>query len=168
MQHGLAVAHRFAQSCVRSSHESETYWRDVGTIDAYWAANIDLTDVVPALDLYDQDWPIWTYGEITPPGKFVHNDDGRRGMAVDSLISGGCIVSGSVVCRSLLFTGVRVHSYGQLENAVLMPYADVGRGARLTDVVVDRGVRIPPKAWSSARIRRSTRAASAAPPGACA
>ncbi len=95
VKHGRAVAHRFARSCVRSSHESETYWRDVGTVDAYWEANIDLTDVVPALDLYDQDWPIWTYGEITPPGKFVHNDDGRRGSAVDSLISGGCIVSGT-------------------------------------------------------------------------
>ncbi len=143
VQHGSAVAHRFARSCVRSSHESETYWRDVGTVDAYWAANIDLTDVVPALDLYDQDWPIWTYGEITPPGKFVHNDDGRRGMAVDSLISGGCIVSGSTVCRSLLFTGVHVHSYGHLRSSVLMPYVDVGRGVRLTDAVVDRGVRLP-------------------------
>ena len=95
VKHGTAVAHRFARSCVRSTAESETYWRDVGTIDAYWAANIDLTDVVPALDLYDQDWPIWTYGEITPPAKFVHNDDGRRRMAVDSMVSGGCIVSGS-------------------------------------------------------------------------
>src|ERR1700733_6065240 len=93
--HGHAVAHRFTRSCVRSTYESEAYWRDVGTVDAYWAANIDLTDVVPALDLYDHEWPIWTYGEITPPAKFVHNDDGRRGASVDSLVSGGCIVSGS-------------------------------------------------------------------------
>ena len=143
VQHGSAVAHRYAHSCVRSSVESEAYWRDVGTIDAYWAANIDLTDVVPALDLYDQDWPIWTYGEITPPAKFVHNDDARRGSAVDSMVSGGCIVSGSQVCRSLLFTGVHVHSFGRLENAVVMPYVSVGRGARLKDVVVDRGVIIP-------------------------
>ncbi len=143
VKHGTAVAHRYSRSCVRSNYESESYWRDVGTLDAYWAANIDLTDVVPALDLYDQDWPIWTYGEITPPAKFVHNDDGRRGTAVDSLVSGGCIVSGTHVCRSLLFTGVHVHSYGKLENAVVMPYVSVGRGARLKDVVVDRGVIIP-------------------------
>ena len=143
VKHGTAVAHRYSRSCVRSNHESESYWRDVGTIDAYWGANIDLTDVVPALDLYDQDWPIWTYGEITPPAKFVHNDDGRRGTAVDSMVSGGCIVSGSPVCRSLLFTGVHVHSYGRLENAVVLPYVSVGRGARLRDVVVDRGVIIP-------------------------
>ena len=143
VKHGTAVAHRFSRSCVRSNHESEAYWRDVGTVDAYWAANIDLTDVLPALDLYDQDWPIWTYGEITPPAKFVHNDDGRRGMAVDSMVSGGCIVSGSKVKRSLLFTGVHVHSFGTLENAVVMPYVSVGRGARLTNVVVDRGVIIP-------------------------
>jgi glucose-1-phosphate adenylyltransferase len=143
VKHGTAVAHRFARSCVRSTAESETYWRDVGTIDAYWEANIDLTDVVPALDLYDRDWPIWTYGEITPPAKFVHNDDGRRGSAVDSMVSGGCIVSGSYIARSLLCTGTHVHSFGRLENAVLMPYVDVGRGARLTNVVVDRGVHIP-------------------------
>jgi glucose-1-phosphate adenylyltransferase len=143
VKHGTAVAHRFSRSCVRSTHESETYWRDVGTIDAYWAANIDLTAVVPGLDLYDQDWPIWTYGEIVPPAKFVHNDDGRRGSAVDSMVSGGCIVSGSNIARSLLFTGVHVHSFGHIENTVLMPYVDVARGVRLKDVVVDRGVRLP-------------------------
>jgi glucose-1-phosphate adenylyltransferase len=119
------------------------YWRDVGTIDAYWEANIDLTDVVPSLDLYDVNWPIWTYAEITPPGKFVHDIDGRRGYALSSLISGGCIVSGSQVRRSLLFTRVSVHSYGSVENAVLLPEVDVGEGARLKNVVVDKGVRIP-------------------------
>ncbi len=143
VKHGRAVAHRFVHSCVRSTMESETYWRDVGTVDAYWAANIDLTDVVPGLDLYDQDWPIWTYGEITPPAKFVHNSEGRRGFAVDSMVSGGCIVSGSAISRSLLCTGVHVHSYGRLENTVIMPYVDVARGVRLKDVVVDRGVRLP-------------------------
>jgi len=144
VKHGRAVAHRYARSCVRSTHESEAYWRDVGTVDAYWAANIDLTDVVPALDLYDNEWPIWTYGEITPPAKFVLNDDGRRGAAVDSMVSGGCIVSGSSVNRSLLFTGVRVHSYCEIEGAVVLPYADIARSARLKKVVIDRGVRIPP------------------------
>lgn len=143
VKHGKAVAHRFTESCVRSTTQAEPYWRDVGTVDAYWAANIDLTAVVPALDLYDKDWPIWTYGEITPPAKFVLNDEGRRGSAVDSLVSGGCIVSGTHVDRSLLFTGVRVHSYGTLENAVILPYADIARNVRLKDVVVDRGVRIP-------------------------
>jgi glucose-1-phosphate adenylyltransferase len=143
VKHGQAVAHRYTRSCVRSTYESEAYWRDVGTVDAYWAANIDLTDVVPALDLYDQEWPIWTYGEITPPAKFVHNDDGRRGMAVDAMVSGGCIVSGSIVNRSLLFTGVRVHSYCDIQSAVVLPYVDIARSARLTNVVVDRGVRIP-------------------------
>jgi glucose-1-phosphate adenylyltransferase len=143
VKHGKAVAHRLERSCVRSSKEAEVYWRDVGTVDAYWQANIDLTDVVPALDLYDQDWPIWTYGEITPPGKFVHDDDGRRGQAVDSLVSGGCIVSGSTVRRSLLFTGVHVHSYCEIEGAVILPYVEVARSARLSNVIVDRGVSIP-------------------------
>ena len=141
--HGTAVAHRFTRSCVRSTHESEAYWRDVGTVDAYWAANIDLTDVVPALDLYDNEWPIWTYGEIVPPAKFVLNDDGRRGSAVDSMVSGGCIISGSAIKRSLLFTGVRTHSFSRIEGGVIMPYADIARSVRLTNVVVDRGVHIP-------------------------
>jgi glucose-1-phosphate adenylyltransferase len=143
VQHGKAVAHRFTSSCVRSDREQEPYWRDVGTVDAYWEANIDLTDVVPELDLYDQDWPIWTYAEITPPAKFVHDEDGRRGMAVSSLVSGACIVSGASLRRSLLFTGVRVNSYAALEGAVVLPYVEIGRSARLTNVVIDRGVKIP-------------------------
>ncbi|MGH7212827.1 MAG: glucose-1-phosphate adenylyltransferase [Acetobacteraceae bacterium] len=144
VKHGRAVAHRFADSCVRSTAESEVYWRDVGTVDAYWEANIDLTDVVPALDLYDRDWPIWTYAEITPPAKFVHNAAGRRGEAVNSLVSGGCIVSGAALDRALLFTGVHVHSYARVQGAVVLPYVEIGRHARLTRVIVDRGVRIPP------------------------
>ena len=143
VQNGKAIAHRFTRSCVRSEAEMQAYWRDVGTIDAYFEANIDLTDTVPALDLFDQDWPIWSYAEITPPAKFVHDADGRRGVGISSLVSGGCIVSGSTVHRSLLFTGVRVHSYGLIENAVVLPYVEIGRRARLSNVVVDRGVRIP-------------------------
>ena len=143
VRNGKAVAHRFTESCVRSGFETGAYWRDVGTLDAYWKANIDLTDVVPALDLYDMDWPIWTYGEVTPPAKFVHNLDGRRGQAISSLVSGGCIVSGASLTRSLLFTGVRAHSYATVENSVVLPYVDIGRSARLCNVVVDRGVRIP-------------------------
>jgi glucose-1-phosphate adenylyltransferase len=143
VKHGKAVAHHFSVSCVRSSMETRPYWRDVGTIDAYWEANIDLTDVVPELDIFDRDWPIWTYGEITPPAKFVHDQEGRRGHALSSLVSGGCIVSGSKLRRSLLFTGVRVNSYANIENAVVLPYVEIGRHARLKNVIVDRGVRIP-------------------------
>jgi glucose-1-phosphate adenylyltransferase len=140
---GRAMAHPFERSCVRSESERAAYWRDVGTLDAYYSANIDLTDIVPALDLYDQNWPIWTYSEMAAPAKFVHDVDGRRGSAISSLISGGCIVSGSSVRRSLLSTNVHVHSYSNIENAVLLPYVDVAQGARLKQVVVDRGVRIP-------------------------
>jgi glucose-1-phosphate adenylyltransferase len=143
VKHGRAVAHRFTHSCVRSTMEAETYWRDVGTVDAYWKANIDLTDALPALDLYDRDWPIWTYAEITPPAKFVHDEATRRGQAVNSLVSGGCIVSGATLSRSLLFTGVHVHSYAHVENAVILPYVDIGRSVRLMNVVIDRGVAIP-------------------------
>ncbi|MFO1309538.1 MAG: glucose-1-phosphate adenylyltransferase [Burkholderiales bacterium] len=143
VRNAKAVAHRFATSCVRSREEAEAYWRDVGTLDAYWEANIDLTDVVPALDLYDRDWPIWSYAEITPPAKFVHDLDGRRGVGISSLVSGGCIVSGSTLHHSLLFTGVHLHSYGRVENAVVLPNVEIGRSARLTNVIIDAGVRIP-------------------------
>jgi glucose-1-phosphate adenylyltransferase len=140
---GKAVAHRFATSCVRSDNEAGAYWRDVGTVDAYWEANMDLTDVTPELDLYDHNWPIWTYGEVTPPAKFVHDEDGRRGQAVSSLVSGGCIVSGASLRRTLLFTGVRVNSFTVMEEAVVLPYVNVGRHAELHRVVIDRGVEIP-------------------------
>lgn len=140
---GKAVAHRFAQSCVRSDFERTPYWRDVGTIDAYWQANIDLTDIVPELDIYDKTWPIWTYSEITPPAKFVHDDEGRRGSAISSLVSGDCIISGSALYKSLLFTGVRANSYSRLEGAVILPKVWIGRHARLTNVVIDSGVTIP-------------------------
>ncbi len=143
VKHGKAVAHRFSDSCVRSGLEVEAYWRDVGTVDAYWEANIDLTDVVPKLDLYDRSWPLWTYSEVTPPAKFVHADDGRRGEAVSSLVSGDCIISGSSIHRSLIFTGTRAHSYSMLDQAVILPHCVIGRGARLSKVVVDRGVEIP-------------------------
>jgi glucose-1-phosphate adenylyltransferase len=143
VKNGKAFAHRFAKSCVRTESEPEAYWRDVGTVDAYWEANIDLTDVVPQLDLYNDDWPIWTYSELSPPAKFVHDEDGRRGMAISSLVSGACIISGAAVRRSLLFTGVRVNSYSHLEEAVVLPYVDIGRNSRLKKVVIDRGVKIP-------------------------
>jgi glucose-1-phosphate adenylyltransferase len=140
---GTAVAHQFAESCVKSGLEVEPYWRDVGTIDAFWQANIDLTDFIPKLDIYDHSWPIWTYAEILPPAKFIHNEAGRRGSAISSLVSGDCIVSGSEVSNSLLFTGVRTHSYAKLEYAVVLPQVIVGRKAELKNCVVDRGVVIP-------------------------
>ena len=162
--HGKAVAHRFSRSCVKSPAEDALYWRDVGTIDAYWEANIDLTDVVPELDLFDRDWPIWTYAELTPPAKFVHNEDGRRGIGISSLVSGGCIISGAALTRSLLFTGVQIHSYSRVENAVILPYVDIARHCLLTNVVIDQGVRIPEglvvgedPEQDAARFRRSAR-----------
>jgi len=144
VRQGTAVAHRFTQSCVRSSPGAEAYWRDVGTIDAYWQANIDLTDPVPSLDLYDRDWPIWTFAEVTPPAKFVSDASGNQGMAENSLIAGGCIVSGAQIRRSLLFTGVRMNGRATIESSVVLPYAEIGAGARLANAVVDRGVQIPP------------------------
>ena len=140
---GNAVAHPFERSCVRSTAESAPYWRDVGTLDSYFAANIDLTDIVPDLDLFDRDWPIWTYGEMTAPAKFVHDEDGRRGMAISSVIAGGSIVSGAALRRSLVFTGVRVHSHAEVSYAVILPEVDIGNSARLHKVIIERGVRIP-------------------------
>jgi glucose-1-phosphate adenylyltransferase len=140
---GLAVAHSFEESCVKTTPDAEAYWRDVGTIDAYWAANIDLVTPVPSLDIYDPYWPIWSYQQQFPPAKFVFDDDDRRGMAVDSMVSGGCIVSGATVRRSLLFSNCRINSYAQTREAVLLPDVDVGRHARLTKVVIDRGCHVP-------------------------
>jgi len=139
---GVAVAHPFDLSCMGTRRGEEPYWRDVGTIDAYWDANIDLTATDPKLNLYDTHWPIWTYQPQLPPAKFVHNADDRRGMAIESLVSGGCIVSGAA-WRSVLFSQVRVHSYSRVNESVLLPGVEVDRGARLTRVVADRGCRIP-------------------------
>ena len=140
---GKAMAHRFSESCVTSGLETEPYWRDVGTIDAFWQANIDLTDFVPKLDIYDNAWPIWTYAELVPPAKFIHDEDGRRGSAISSLVAGDCIVSGSEVRNTLLFTGCRTHSFSNLDYVVALPYVTVNRRARLTNCVIDRGVTIP-------------------------
>ena len=142
VRRGQAVAHPFSLSCVGNKEGTEPYWRDVGTIDAYWDANMDLTATDPELNLYDRLWPIWTYQPQLPPAKFVHNQDTRRGMAVESMVSGGCIISGSVF-RSMLFSSVRVHSHSQVHWSVLLPGVQVGRRARLTKVIVDRGCSIP-------------------------
>ena len=139
---GEATAHPFELSCVGGKAGLPPYWRDVGTIDAYWDANIDLTATDPLLNLYDTDWPIWTYQAQLPPAKFVHNQEDRRGMAIESLVSGGCIVSGSVF-RTVLFSQVRVHSYSQVNWSVLLPGVEVGRHARITRAVIDRDCVIP-------------------------
>ena len=142
VKNGNAAAHPFALSAVGTRINEEPYWRDVGTIDAYWDANIDLTATDPLLNLYDTRWPIWTYQAQLPPAKFVHNQDDRRGMAIESLVSGGCIVSGSVH-RSVLFSNVRVHSHSTVSWSVLLPGVQVGRHARLTRTVIDRGCFVP-------------------------
>ncbi|MFM7704660.1 MAG: sugar phosphate nucleotidyltransferase, partial [Rubrivivax sp.] len=142
VRNGRAAAHPFELSCVGKRMGAEPYWRDVGTIDAYWDANIDLTATDPLLNLYDTRWPIWTYQPQLPPAKFVHNQEDRRGLAIESLVSGGCIVSGSVF-RSVLFSQVRVHSQSSVNWSVLLPGVTVGRRARLTRVVVDRGTVVP-------------------------
>ena len=143
VKNGKAQAHRFTKSCVKSDGENEAYWRDVGTVDAYMDANLDLCSFQPALNLYDKDWPIWTYSELAPSAKFIHDEVGRRGHAVNSLVSAGCIVSGARVDQSLLFTNVYVHSYSTLKRAIVLPGVDIGEVAQLTNVVIDRGVRIP-------------------------
>ena len=138
---GDAQALPFSLACVGMEAGREPYWRDVGTIDAYWEANIDLTATVPALDLYDTSWPIWTYQEQLPPAKFVHNWQNRRGIALESMVSGGCIISGELN-HSLLFSKCRVHSYASVDSSVLLPEVEVGRGARLRKCVVDHGCEI--------------------------
>ncbi|MCC0080777.1 MAG: glucose-1-phosphate adenylyltransferase [Rhodobacter sp.] len=143
VKNGKAMAHRFEESCVRHRPDAVAYWRDVGTVDAFWKANIDLTDFDPELDLWDRNWPIWTYSESVPPAKFIHNEESRRGTALSSLVSGGCIISGTEVRNSLLFTGVHSNSWSSLDQAVVLPYATIQRHARLTRVVIDRGVEIP-------------------------
>lgn len=140
---GGAAAHRFGLSCVKTGPDAPDYWRDIGAIDAYWQANIDLTDFTPELDLYDRRWPIRTYSPPAPPAKFVHDEDGRRGVAVSSMVSAGCIVSGARIVRSLLLAGCHVHSFAVLEGVVALPEVTVHRHARLRNAVVDRGVVVP-------------------------
>ena len=145
VKNGVAKAHSFSRSCVHAPEErpgKEDYWRDAGTVDAYWEANVDLTATDPALNLYDKNWPIWTYQAQLPPAKFVHNQIDRHGIAIESTVSGGCIISGEMN-RSLLFSSCRVHSYAKVNWSVLLPEVDIGRGARLSRCIVDHAVRIP-------------------------
>ncbi|KIC50068.1 glucose-1-phosphate adenylyltransferase [Tateyamaria sp. ANG-S1] len=142
VKNGKAAAHRFDDSCVRADG-APSYWRDVGTLDAFWEANIDLTDFTPELDLWDQQWPIWTYSESAPPAKFIHDEKDRRGVAISSMVSGGCIISGTEVRNSLLFTQVHTNSYAVLDHSVVLPNVVINRSARLRKCVIDRGVEIP-------------------------
>ncbi|WP_417243843.1 glucose-1-phosphate adenylyltransferase [Celeribacter sp.] len=142
VKHGKAMAHRFDESCVRPEG-APAYWKDVGTVDAFWQAHIDLTNFTPELDLWDRDWPIWTYNESVPPAKFIHDERDRRGMAISSMVSGGCIISGTEVRNSCLFTNVHSNSYAVLDQAVVLPNVTVSRSARLRQVVIDSNVIIP-------------------------
>ncbi|HEY5604772.1 MAG TPA: glucose-1-phosphate adenylyltransferase [Gammaproteobacteria bacterium] len=126
-----------------AQHESTSYWRDVGTVDAFWQANLELIGITPELNLYDEDWPIWTYQEQLPPAKFVFDDEDRRGMAVDSMVSGGCIISGAVVRHSLLFSNVHVNSYSIVEDSVILPNVEIGRHCKIKRTIIDKGCRIP-------------------------
>ncbi len=135
-------AQRFDDSCV-GQRDKAAYWRDVGTVDAYWESNIDLTRVTPDLNMYDKDWPIWTHQEQLPPAKFVFDDEGRRGGAIDAVVSGGCLISGTTVKRSLLFSNVRVHSYGSIEDSVILPDVVVNRNVKLRCTVVDKSCVLP-------------------------
>jgi glucose-1-phosphate adenylyltransferase len=137
-----SFAQNFAESHVGDPGK-EPYWRDVGTLDAYWEANMDLVQVTPHLNLYDDNWPIWTWQPQSPPGKFVFDDDGRRGMAVDSTVSGGCIVSGATVRRSMLFSGVHVHSFSLIEDSIVLPQVQIGRYCVLKKCIIDKNCIIP-------------------------
>ena len=166
VRHGKAIAHHFSRSCVRTSGQARAYWRDVGTLDAYWQANIDLTDVVPELDLYDRNWPIWTFAEIAPPAKFVHDRDGRRGQAVTSLVP---------AAASFRLHGMAIPAVHRREaeillrvsNAVILPEVEIDRSVHLSKVIIDRGVRIP-SGLVVGQDPSSTPSASVAPRAACA
>ncbi len=134
-------AHRFAESCV-GMRDDKPYWRDVGTLDAYYEANMELLKVTPELNMYDTEWPIWTYQEQLPPAKFVFDQDDRRGMAVDSMVSGGCIMSGATVRRSLLFSNVRVETHARVEDSVVLPDVEIRPRAVVKRAILDRGCRI--------------------------
>ncbi len=135
-------AQNFADSYI-GDRDKPAYWRDVGTLDAYWSANMDLVDVTPDLNLYDETWPIWTWQPQSPPAKFVFDDEKRRGKAVDSMVSGGCIVSGATVRRSMLFSGVRVHSYSLVEQSIVLPNVEIGRNCVLRKCILDKNCLIP-------------------------
>lgn len=143
VREGQALAHPFSMSCVRITPESPSYWRDVGTIDAYWAANLDLASITPELDIYDRNWPIWTYQEQLPPAKFTQDHHGQQGSTFNTVVGGGCIVSGSHVSNSVLFSNVRIHSFCKVDQSVILPAVTINRHCRLSRVILDRRCELP-------------------------
>ncbi|MGY3903798.1 glucose-1-phosphate adenylyltransferase [Aeromonas lusitana] len=143
VREGTAYAHPFGLSCVGSCQQTRPYWRDVGTVDSLWEANMDLTSVTPELDIYDQDWPIWTSQKMIPPAKFVQDDNGQHGLAINSMFAGGTIVNGSFITSSVLFPNVRVGSFCTLDQAVVFPQVEIGPGCRLRRVIIDKGCQLP-------------------------
>jgi glucose-1-phosphate adenylyltransferase len=143
VKEGRALAHPFSMSCIRNPNGAPPYWRDVGTIDAFWSANLDLASIDPELDIYDTDWPIWTYQRQLPPAKFIPDKNGMHGMTVNTIVSGGCIVSGSHLANSVLFSSVRIHSFCNIDHAVILPGVTIQRNCRLRKVVLDRGCELP-------------------------
>lgn len=140
---GNAIAHPFGMSCVPKNSDTAPYWRDVGTVEAFWSANLDLASNWPELNLYDKDWPIWTHQEQSPPAKFVPDNNGQNGIASNTIISGGCIISGSQISNSVLFSNVRIKSFTTIKEAVILPGTDIGENCKLSKVVIDRGCIIP-------------------------
>jgi glucose-1-phosphate adenylyltransferase len=140
---GRALAHPLSMSSVPRDTGMKPYWRDVGTVDAFWSANLDLASNMPELNVYDSDWPIWTYQEQLPPAKFVPDENGAHGQTANTLVSGGCIVSGSDLTQAILFSGVRIHSYCKITQTVVLPNTEIGRHCRLRKVVIDRGCTLP-------------------------
>lgn len=143
VREGRAMAHSFSKSCVPPAQFVAPYWRDVGTVDSFWAANLDLTSNIPLLNLYDEEWPIWTYQEQRPPAKFVPDPHGMDGVIVNTMVSGGCIVIGSKLSNTLLFSKVRINAFCNIDQTVILPGCEIGQGCRLKKVVIDRGCRIP-------------------------
>jgi glucose-1-phosphate adenylyltransferase len=143
VQDGRALAHPFGMSCIVNANGSPPYWRDVGTIDAFWSANLDLASINPELDIYDTEWPIWTYQRQLPPAKFIPDRNGSHGMTVNTIVSGGCIVSGSHVANSVFFSNVRVDSFCNIDQAVVLPGVTMERNCRVRKVVIDRGCVLP-------------------------
>ena len=139
VKRGQAKAHLFHMSCVPSSDKVTPYWRDVGTVDSFWAANMDLTSNMPHLNIYDQDWPIWTYQEQRPPAKFVPDQNGMHGITANTMVSGGCIVCGSQLSNTILFSKVSIDSFCNIDQAVILPACKIGAHCRLRKVVIDRG-----------------------------
>ncbi|NOY16271.1 MAG: glucose-1-phosphate adenylyltransferase, partial [Gammaproteobacteria bacterium] len=141
--HAIKNYRAFAHPFINTNTGTQPYWRDVGTVDAFWEANLELIGVTPEFNLYDEEWPVWTYQEQLPPAKFIFDSDERRGMAVDSMVSGGCIISGALVRHSLLFSNVCVNSYSKIESSVVLPNVSIGRNSKISHAVIDKGCKIP-------------------------